>query len=206
MQPGDHRHDDGSLNRVGLMRGILVIVTAVAIGAFVLSRGLDDSSIEAVAAAGDEVATGDAEDSTTSTLADIAATTSTTAGSSDASADTESTSSSTTEPAAPVIRAPADVSVLVLNAAGAKGVAGRGSEQLQGAGYEVLAPKNATKLGPTAVLYTENFDAEAQAVAEVFGLDPVSVVAAYDPASPPINDIRDAIVIVVIGQDGLIDL
>lgn len=204
MQPGDHRHDDGSPNRVGLMRGVLVIVTAVAIGAFVLSRGLDDSSIEAVAAAGDEVATDDAEGSTSSTLAAVAATTSSTAGS-DQTTEAESTTSTVTEPAAPVIRAPADVSVLVLNAAGAKGVAGRGSELLQGAGYGVLAPKNATKLGPTAVLYTENFDAEARAVAEVFGVDPV-VVAAYDPASPPINDIRDAIVIVVIGQDGLIDL
>ena len=207
MQPGDHRNYDGSPSRVGLMRGILVIVTAIAVGAFVLSQGFDDNDTEAVAAES-EAAAGE---STIDDTASANSTTSTTLdqGSISTEAMAEETTvddTTTTAPAAPAIRAPQDVTVLVLNAAGTKGIAGRGSEILQQAGYPVLAPKNATQLGPTAVLFTEQFDAEAQEVASLFGLDPVPVVAAYDPANPPIDDIQNAIVIVVIGEDNLIDI
>lgn len=192
------------------MRGILVIVTAVAIGAFVLNRGFDDTTVEAVSASEDGIGSETQDPSSTTTIDSLTNNTTTTVAADDSAMEetdeTAETTSTTSNPAAPGIRAPADVPVLVLNGAGAKGVAGRGSEVLQTAGYDVLAPKNATVFGPTQVLYTEGFEAEAQAVAEAFGVDPVAVVSAYDPASPPINDIREAIVIVVIGQDGLIDV
>lgn len=211
MQPGAHRSEDNGPSRAGLTRGILVIVTAVAVGAFVLSRGLDDSNVEAVATGGEETQEAATTELTApTTLADPNDDGSTTVAGGDQSTeeagDGAATTSTTTNPASPGIRAPADVSVLVLNAAGTKGIAGRGSEVLQAAGYSVLAPKNATRLGPTSVQFTAGFEAEAQAVAEAFGLDPVAVVSAYDPAAPPIDDIRDAIVIVVIGEDGLINV
>jgi hypothetical protein len=96
--------------------------------------------------------------------------------------------------------------VLVLNGAGAKGIAGRGSAILQEAGYDVLAPRNANFLGPSKIFYTEGFEDEAAAVAGVYSVDPAAVVAPLDPANPPINDTRQANIVVVVGEDGLIQV
>ena len=41
-------------------------------------------------------------------------------------------------------------------------------------------------------------------MAEIFAVDADVFVSAYDPAAPPIDEIREAKVIVIIGQDDLI--
>jgi hypothetical protein len=94
--------------------------------------------------------------------------------------------------------------VLVLNATSKKGVAGKGTELLKGAGYNMLAPKNADALGPSKVLYAEGSLAVAEAVAGVLKVDPAKTVAPLDPAAPPTAAIGNADVIVVIGTDGII--
>ncbi|MEM7341373.1 MAG: LytR C-terminal domain-containing protein [Actinomycetota bacterium] len=218
MQPAEQDPNHGS--RSDLVRGVLVIITALAIGAFVLTQGLDDNQSQAVAAedATAEVASASTEaDSATSTTvapvgddAMVDDTTTTTVAVASGGVDASSTTVTTapdevTDDPAPVL-APAEVVTLVLNGAGTKGIAGRGTEVLANAGYEVLAPKNATDNGPTAVYYTASFEAEAAAVAELFELDPVLVVTAIDPANPPFDDLRNAMVVVVIGEDGLISL
>lgn len=219
MQPAEQRTDGPSgAGRAGVIRGILVIVTAVAIGAFVIARGLDDTSTEVVAAATDDDADRDDADADvdgTDPSVEIAGAEADTDGAASggtattddtAAATTIPPTSETTAPAGPVARTPAEITVLVLNGKGTKGVAGRGSTLLQDAGYDVLAPKNADFLGPSLVLYTEGFEPDASAVAAVFGVDPTAVVQPLDPANPPIGDTQGADIIVVIGEDGLIDV
>lgn len=217
-----------------------MILTAVAIGAFVVASGLDDDSeTESIAAATDVVsgtAAGDGSDEAAESADDAVdpagAEATTDSADGDATSgdqdddggdggamadgdDTEGTTDGDTtgttaedgaDPAGPGVDAPADVTVLVLNGAGAKGIAGRGSAILDEAGYDVLAPRNADFLGPSLVLYAEGFEEEAAAVAEAFGADVAAVVQALDPSDPPINDTRDANIVVVVGEDGLIDV
>lgn len=236
MQPEPDKHERSGGARIGLIRGVLVIITAVAIGAFVVTQGLDDNQTTSVAAASGEVAS-DADAATDdegagaeSDVDDDAVAGAEASSGDDAATDDEAMddaatddeamddeamddadpaaddSTDTSEPAGPAIRDPAEVSVLVLNGAGAKGIAGRGSAILQDAGYDVLAPKNADFLGPSLVLYTEGFEAEADGVATAFGVEPSAVVGPYDSANSPINDIRGAAIIVVVGEDGLINV
>ncbi|MEM9134749.1 MAG: LytR C-terminal domain-containing protein [Actinomycetota bacterium] len=228
----DHHADDPDAARVGLVRGILVIVTAVAVGGFVLAQGGFGSSDETVAADATEAAEDVEEDEPAEFTSDeIEPATEPTTDSSGGNAlepvdddesmggvsdggedgDGEVVMPSTSladpaDPAGPAQVEAADVQVVVLNAEGTKGIAGEGSEVLRAAGYDVLAPKNADLLASeSAVLYTGSAEAEAVAVAAAFGAD-ASIVAALDPASPPINDIGPADVVVVIGQDGALGL
>jgi hypothetical protein len=207
MQPADHRSADEYSARIGLIRGILVILTAVAIGAFVITQGLDDRRLEPVAA-GNTTVEADSEGS--GQAEDLALTTTTLEAAETTVVESTTTEPPTTEPPETTMltevtqRLPSEVEVLVLNGAGTKGIAAQGAERVQGAGYEVLAPKNANNLGPSQILYIEDYETEARDVAAVFGVDPDALVSAYDPASPPIDEIREAKVIVIIGQDDLI--
>lgn len=229
--PDQHRAEVTGTSRVSLVRGILVIATAVVIGGFMVAQGLDRGAADDVAAGGtltvgDEDVQGEGAATTPAAEqadADPAVGTETTTASSEASVDEGSSTSEaagteaegqqdadaateTTGPAGPAEEQTVEVKILVLNGAGAKGIAGKGSEILSEAGYDVLAPKNADVLGPSQVLYTEGTEAEARTVAEVFGVDPDAVVGPLDPANQPIGDIRDATIIVVVGQDGLIEV
>ena len=235
--------EERSGSRVDVTRGVIVIVLAIAVGAFVVTQGLSDGDDESAAASdvaavggsgedgleSDPVA-GDGSSDTTEGIGGATAEagdggTDATLDGSDPAAGGEAEADADTmtdgdggsagdggsvdsddDPAGPATQEPADVTVLVLNGAGAKGIAGRGSAILQEAGYDVLAPRNATFLGPSRVLYTEGFDDEAAAVAAAYGVDPAAVVAPLDPSDPPISDTRGADVIVVVGEDGLIQV
>ncbi|MEM8922427.1 MAG: LytR C-terminal domain-containing protein [Actinomycetota bacterium] len=222
--------NEPSPGRAGLMRGVLVILTAVAIGAFVLSRGGGTEAPVEVATsdeAGQETTDGDdplagdpvgsaidpAPATEPETGGALTATTGTTMPDSaedtgDAMVDdgTSPETTGSTEPAGPDIAGPAQINVLVLNAEGTKGIAGEGSDLLRAEGYLVLPPRNATVLSATStVLYTAGFEAEAAAVAGVFGQGP-GIVAPLDVNAPPIGDIGEAMVIVVIGQDEALGL
>ena len=234
----DHHADDPDAARVGLVRGILIIVTAVAVGAFVLAQGGFGSSGETLAAdaveetgeaddgAGDgdesageddeiEPATEPTTDTTSGNALEPATDDESVGGVSDGGGTGDEIvlpSTSVADPADPVDPAgpaqveTADVQVVVLNAEGTKGIAGEGSEVLRDAGYDVLAPKNADFLADaSSVLYVGDSQADAVAVATAFGAD-ASIVAALDPASPPISDVGSADVVVVIGQDGALGL
>jgi len=116
--------------------------------------------------------------------------------------------SASEEAAAPSLRSPAEVRVLVLNgAAQRQGVAASGTETLKAASYNTAAPKNATKTtAQSLILYLDGYQAEAQAVADTFGPDLTGIVQPYDPASPPVDDIQGANVIVIVGEDDIIPI
>ncbi|MFV0525188.1 MAG: LytR C-terminal domain-containing protein [Acidimicrobiales bacterium] len=197
----DHRdHDDGeprpSFDRSGLIRGLLVVVTALAIGGFLLTRFSDDGTSTAAA-------TDTAAGPTTSTADGGSAATDDTTGSPESdTGDAAGTGEGSGDGG--VMVGSADVPVLVLNAAGTQGAAGAGAERLTEEGFTTLTPKNATTLGDTQVLYTPGHETTAADVAEVFNLDD-SVVAELDPNNPPVVDLEGAGVVVVIGGDGLIE-
>lgn len=234
MHPERQTADRSSLGRAGLLRGVLVSATAVAIGAFVLTQGLD--TVARPVAATDEAA---APDATLGTEATDGAGVGADAGdgsaegtdptvpeteadpggdgtgsmsgadTTDPDADPGDASSTTeaSEAPSPTVPDRSEVTILVLNGAGGSGVAARGSAVLQDAGFSVLAPKNADFLGPSLVLYTEGFELEAADVAAAYDVgDPVAVVQPYDPTASPIADIQDADIVVVVGQDGVISV
>jgi hypothetical protein len=208
--------DDGGegafFDRAGLTRGLMVIVTAVAVGAFILAQGLDSSGDEVAAGTGEPSSPASGTEETTTTTINLATpaseTTAGAGGGTEATDLSEAPVETTTTSTAPsgVLTGPGEVTVLVLNGAGTKGLAARGVAVLDEAGYETLAPTNATSLGPTQVLYAEGSEAGATGVAAVFEIDPAAVVSPLDVAAPPVGDTGNADVIVVIGSDGLIDL
>lgn len=178
---------------VNAARGIAVIVGAVLLGVFLMVRGVDDNSVAATettttteAPAGDDAAGGEpVEDVVTTLPAEDAATTDDTLGTQ---------------------RNPSEVLTLALNGTAPieGGVAGRTRDRLQAAGYGAAAPKNADTPGPSVILFTEGFESDARAIAELFGVDPAAVVKPFDAATSPIADTQSANVIVMAGSDGVI--
>jgi len=187
-------HDAGGFTKsagASAVRGVMVIAAAVIVGVLLMGRGLSDTSIEAVAAEKAETTLPDDGDG-------AAAETTTT---------TEATTTTEPEPDEPKLRDPSQVAALVLNAAeGKPGIAGRGTDVLKPLGYLTLKPDNATVDGPTAFLFVEGYAAEAAEIAKAYGLDPTTYVKPLDPAAPPVDDTQGAKVIVVIGNDGAIDI
>ncbi len=100
----------------------------------------------------------------------------------------------------PTTRAPAQVSVLVLNATnGNEGYAGRDNKaKLVPKGYNVLDPLD---IGgqPTTVYFASGYDVDARAVASLLGLAPNVVIPL--PPNPPSPAAAQANVTVVIGTD-----
>lgn len=201
------------LGGTDVFRGSLVILTALIIGGFVISRGLDEpaeneaateettgSQEVAVDNSTDGAATGEtaADDATTSTATGVVANPDTTVP---AAVDTTEVA-----PEGPAVRVPSEVKVLVLNGAQTQGIAGRGTEVLQAASYQTGAPKNANSQRPSAVLYIEGYQAEAVAVAAAFGPGLETLVQPLDPADAPIDDLQGSHVVVVIGADQLLPI
>ena len=96
-------------------------------------------------------------------------------------------------------RKPADVSVLVANGAGIRGLGSQTAEQLKTLGYNTLTAVDATKaLDTTTVQYAEGYQTEAAAIALTLGLPGT---AAQPLNSPAVPDTQGANVIVVLGAD-----
>lgn len=164
---------DGSFGRSAGMqpgRGAALLVVAVLIG-IVLLNAADDAPPNRVAA-------GSSDDTP--------------------SEPTTSTVVTTTIVTLP-LRAPADVKVITANGTDVKGVAGKARDQLKTAGYNVLAPTDATKAPASAVYFMGDFMREAEAVAANLGLPPTSVAPFPTPA--PLADARGASVIVIVGPE-----
>lgn len=221
-----------------IFRGALVIVTALAVGGFVVSRGLDSSgsevdteaatptTVEPVTTEPDPDLTLDETADTADPLDDSSASTSIgqLGGSGDATVTdaatgttsldggtgqtvTDETAMEEPPPTTIPLRSPAEVKVLVLNGGQTQGIAARGTEHLQASGYQTAAPKNATNQRPDSIIfYTEGYQNEATAVAQLFGPGLEALVTPLDPAVPPIDDLQDANVVVVIGGDNAIPI
>jgi hypothetical protein len=111
----------------------------------------------------------------------------------------------TTDPSVstePPVRPPGEVQVLVLNAAGVAGVAGRVSEQLAAAGYATIEPGNADLRSVSNVLVRPGSDRECEAVRQIVqprfnGELPVGAIT----DAPPLAAVDDADCVVLLGDD-----
>ncbi len=177
-------------------RGIMVIIAAVAVGLLLMWRGIGNDDTVAADAVDDPTAV--------TTEGDVAPT--------DDSALTtvpQETVPETTTTVAVVARDPSEVRVLVINGTDepkVKGLGGRGTDLLKPFNYITLDTKNADVNGPSTIFYVAGYEAEAAAVATVYGVDPAAVLQPIDPVNPPIADTQDANVIVRIGSDGVIQV
>lgn len=159
------------------MRGIALIAVAVVLGVVLLQATDAPSPFE----------TATRDTTTTSTTAD------------EADDADDATTTTTTEPGAAEVRDPGTYSVLVANGSGVPGVAARFSTQVEEAGFQVAEPANAAQASTSTVYYNEGFEAEARAVASLF--TPVPEVAPLDVDPLPVDDLRGASVVMVIGSD-----
>lgn len=93
-------------------------------------------------------------------------------------------------------RAADTVIVRVANGARRAGVAGAGTEVVQGAGYPTLAPKNGPTLDDSVVYYENGYAADAVQIAELLGLRATQIEPMpSDPGVP----IEDANIIAILG-------
>lgn len=178
MKPGNHAAGDGSFGRSAggaAGRGVALLAVALLIG-IVLLNATDaeppGTRLTTGPSGGEDAAPGPDKGRT---------------------AAPTTTASTTTLPGRP----PPEVKVIVANAAGVQGAAGRASDILKPAGYNVLAPTN-TK-GETAVYFVPGYEREAAAVATALGFPGASVKPL--PTPPPIPDTKEANVVVIIGPD-----
>ena len=179
----------------GNVRGLIVLGVAVLIGFLLLAQAGDDGSTTVTADSGTTpTAEGSGDDGGTATTAANGGEGGTTVPNS-----TTTTAANGGKEPTGTTRAPASVSVVVLNGSGGiKGVAGATTDKIKAKGYKTLEPGNAAPVDKTTVYYTAGFQADANAVAGVLGLAPTSVSAA--PANPPAGS-TGANVIVVLGKD-----
>lgn len=160
-------------------RGAALVVVAVVIGLFLLRNGLDTS--EAVTSTrGTDRSSSDGTD--------------------DSGTDGTDGTTTTTVPA----RQPAEVPTIVLNDSGVAGAAGKYSQALAAAGYQLTNPEGANADAPgdaatTIVYFAPGFETDAAAVATVIGAAE-AIVPLPLPTTPP-GPIASASVVVVIGTD-----
>src|SRR5690606_4818542 len=164
-------------------RGAVLVVVAVLIGLVLLRNGLDTSEVVR-STSGSESDAG-ADEGTTDE------------GTTDEGATDEGTDTTDDTVA---VRPPSEVSVIVLNGTSVNGAAGKYTEAIGTAGYQMLEAGDApTKIPATQVFFTPGFEAEAAAVALAAGA-PATVTPAALPTPPP-GEVGSANVVVVIGAD-----
>jgi LytR cell envelope-related transcriptional attenuator len=95
---------------------------------------------------------------------------------------------------------PAKVPVLVANASGVSGAAAAVAKELQGAGWDLLPPANASaQVTVSQVYYVAGFQRQAASIASTLQL-PATSVGPYTTAAP-ISSIGTAEVAVVVGPE-----
>ena len=165
-----HAHSSGG-GSAG--RAIVLVIAAVALGAFLLSRGFDGSD-DSTDASSTETATESEENGEPNGEDPETDTTSTT------------TTTTTTTTAPPVVtHLPGDVKVAVMNGTGVRGRAGRTADTLNATGY-VTAAKNTQqdRVEASVIYYRPGYGDDAKAVASVLGAPPDIIT----PAPTTIHD------------------
>ena len=193
-----HSHSSGG-GSAG--RAIVLVIVAVALGAFLLSRGFDGSDDSSTDASNDDTEAesaptgeGDPEDSPEA----------------DATATTSSTTTTTTAP--PVVtHLPGEVKVAVMNGTGERGRASRTASTLNASGY-VTAAKNTEqdRVEGSVIYYKAGYGDDAKAVASVLGAPPDIITPApgtimtliRNPESP--ENLEDFNIFAVVGTDDVI--
>ena len=192
-----HSHSSGG-GSAG--RAIVLVIVAVALGAFLLSRGFDGSDDSSTDASNDDTEAessptgGDPEDSPEA----------------DATSTTSSTTTTTTAP--PVVtHLPGEVKVAVMNGTGERGRASRTASTLNASGY-VTAAKNTEqdRVEGSVIYYKAGYGDDAKAVASVLGAPPDIITPApgtimtliRNPESP--ENLEDFNIFAVVGTDDVI--
>ncbi len=104
-----------------------------------------------------------------------------------------------TVPATIPSRAPSEVTVLVANGTGIRGLGGQTADALKAVGYNTLTAVDATTaLDVTRVQFVAGYESEGRAIALTLGLTATAVQALNSPAVP---DTQGANVIVLLGAD-----
>ena len=179
-------------------RAIVLVIVAVALGAFLLARGFDDSDDSTAASPNgtpEESTNGDPEQDP-----ETNGTTSTT------------TTTTTTTTAPPVVtHPPGDVKVAVMNGTGVRGRAGRTADTLNATGF-VTAAKNTQqdRVEDSVIYYRPGYGDDAKAVASVLGAPPDIITPApgtimtliRNPESPA--DLEEFNIFAVVGTDDVI--
>jgi hypothetical protein len=156
------------------MRGALLIIVAVLLGAGLLANGFRDDQVAST------------NRSTTPTTKPATGTT-----------QPGATSSTVVQP-----HDPAQVKVLVLNASGKSGIAKAAADVLKAANYTTLEPANAKgTVTASIVYYVASYDADAQAIAAKLGLPASAAQPLPTPLPPTVADPKDANVVVLVGTD-----
>jgi preprotein translocase subunit SecG len=155
--------------------GAVLVVTALIIGAVLLSKGFgDDGGLVTASKPSDQINDqgGESEDvpTTETTVAPITA---------------------------------ANVKVFVANASGKKGAAGNVAVVLTDQGFPAPTTGNAPSATATAIYVLPGDTGEGALVAADLGLDPAIVQPMPSPS--PVTDLKGATVLVVIGTDGKLD-
>ena len=192
-----HTHSSGG-GSAG--RAIVLVIVAVALGAFLLSRGFDGSDDSSTDAPNDDTEAessptgdGDPEDSP--------------------EADATSTTTTTTTTTAPpvVTHLPGQVKVAVMNGTGERGRASRTAGTLNASGY-VTAAKNTEqdRVEESVIYYKAGYGDDAKAVASVLGAPPDIITPApgtimtliRNPETP--ENLEDFNIFAVVGNDDVI--
>ena len=193
--PHGHSSGGGSAGRA-----ILLVVVAVALGAFLLARGFDgaDGTVTTTNGTG-ETSNGDNEPNGDEPNGDGPSTEVTT---------TTSTTTTTTVP--PVItHPPGEVQVVVANGTGITGRAGRTASQLNAKGYVTSAENTeASRVDESLIYYRPGYGDDAKAIASVLKAPADRLAAVPGTIMSLIRDPEPELelfnVYVVIGQDDLI--
>ena len=191
-----HAHSSGG-GSAG--RAIVLVIAAIALGAFLLARGFDgadDTSPGAAASESEDESSTDEEPEE----------------SSESGGTTSTTSSTTTTTAPPVVtHLPGDVKVAVMNGTGERGRAGRTADTLNATGF-VTAAKNTQqdRVERSVIYYRAGYGDDAKAVASVLGA-PADIITPApgtimtlirNPESPA--DLEEFNIFAVIGTDNVI--
>jgi hypothetical protein len=187
------RSDGFSDGNADMVRGSILIGIAVIIGVVLLYRGFGDTD--------EQISSG--ATTTTVTVPDTSPDT-TAGGNGDTTSTIGSGSSSTTTPGGDA-RPPAEITVRVANGAppGATGVASKFTTELSTAGFVTVNPANGSSRDneTSAVYYSGDDRAEAEAVAAALGIPATAVAAMPSPIPTEDAGLNGATVLVVIGAD-----
>lgn len=186
------RSEGFSDGNADMVRGSILIGIAVIIAVVLLYRGFGDSDEQIESGA----------TTTTVTVPDTSSDT-TAATDPETTGSTIGSGSSSTTVAGGDARPNAEITVRVANGTQGSGIAGRYSSELEGLGFVVVdAANGSSRTNETSAVYYSGDDrAEAEAVAEALGIPATAVAAMPDP--PPTEDggLNGATVLVVIGAD-----
>ena len=212
-------------------RGVILAIAAVIIGVIVLGQGFDDQSptlTTAPATSGDgggavEEDDGNGDDSSASTDDNAAASddsgddsgaatddggeepaTDDAGETADGAADADGSAGADDGTDTPsILHPPGEVRVLVANGTTVAGAAGRTADQLQAdRGYNSLTPTNTTagtSVESSSIYYAPGYELDARQIAQILNAAPDAV--APMPADPPVGDLLEAHVLVVLGPD-----